>query len=90
MLRHRQSYSTEFLGFCLVSLVDSLYVWPLLVLPGILGHYSQVVTAVDSNVRAFVPQCDYQLLFEGAGSNPAGVVFLRYAEMCHLGTLINA
>jgi hypothetical protein len=33
-------------------------------------HYSQVVTAVDSN------SFDYQLLFEGAGSNPAGVVLL--------------
>ena len=33
-------------------------------------HYSQVVTAVDSNLVRI-----YQLLFEGAGSNPAGVGF---------------
>ena len=34
-----------------------------------------MVTAVDSN------SFDYQLLFEGAGSNPAGVVFLDMPKL---------
>ena len=71
MQRHNKWYSIGWKVFCRVCSPRAgqfSCICKLLKRESMSRHYSQVVTAVDSNL------IDYQLLFEGAGSNPAGVV----------------